>query len=128
MAACRAACPPIREDEMERVQEIDGRRPLRLPVVTSPTPTRGSGQWWCTGDGRIVGTGGHAGPGHPHAEVLALAEAGRRRRGATLFVTLEPCAHHGRTPPCTDAIMAAGVAEVVAAVEDPDPQRSRPRV
>jgi diaminohydroxyphosphoribosylaminopyrimidine deaminase / 5-amino-6-(5-phosphoribosylamino)uracil reductase len=67
--------------------------------------------------------GATAPPGGPHAEVTALARAGARHaKGATLFTTLEPCAHHGRTPPCTDAIIAAGVARVVIAVEDPDPQ------
>jgi diaminohydroxyphosphoribosylaminopyrimidine deaminase/5-amino-6-(5-phosphoribosylamino)uracil reductase len=65
--------------------------------------------------------GATAPPGGPHAEVRALAAAGEAARGATLFVTLEPCAHHGRTPPCTDAIVAAGVSRVVVGVEDPDP-------
>jgi diaminohydroxyphosphoribosylaminopyrimidine deaminase / 5-amino-6-(5-phosphoribosylamino)uracil reductase len=63
-------------------------------------------------------------PGGAHAEVVALAAAGERARGATLWVTLEPCCHHGRTPPCTDAIVEAGVARVVIAVDDPDPQVS----
>jgi diaminohydroxyphosphoribosylaminopyrimidine deaminase/5-amino-6-(5-phosphoribosylamino)uracil reductase len=66
--------------------------------------------------------GATAPPGGPHAEVTALDRAGERARGATLYVTLEPCAHHGRTPPCTDAIIEAGVARVVVGIEDPDPQ------
>ena len=70
----------------------------------------------------VVGEGWHAEFGGPHAEVAALASAGRRARGGTLVVTLEPCAHHGKTPPCTDAILAAGVARVVAALRDPDPE------
>src|SRR5437868_9984273 len=69
-----------------------------------------------------VAEGYHAEYGGPHAEVVALEAAGARARGATLVVNLEPCAHHGKTPPCTDAIVAAGVARVVAAVADPDPQ------
>ena len=64
--------------------------------------------------------GATAPPGGPHAEVAALASAGEQARGATLVVTLEPCAHHGRTPPCTDAIIEAGVARVVIGIEDPD--------
>ncbi len=75
-------------------------------------------------DGSIVGRGSHAGPGRPHAEVLALAEAGSLAQGSTLYVTLEPCSHQGRTPPCTEAIVAAGVVRVVVAVEDPDPRVS----
>jgi len=71
-------------------------------------------------DGEIVGSGWHRQVGGPHAEAAALAEAGDRARGATLYVTLEPCAHHGRTPPCADAVVAAGVARVVACHGDPD--------
>jgi diaminohydroxyphosphoribosylaminopyrimidine deaminase / 5-amino-6-(5-phosphoribosylamino)uracil reductase len=69
----------------------------------------------------VVAEGFHAEYGGPHAEVAALREAGERARGATLVVTLEPCTHHGKTPPCTDAILAAGVARVSAAIGDPDP-------
>src|SRR2546430_11599795 len=71
---------------------------------------------------RVVAEGYHAEYGGPHAEVVALAAAGERARGATLVVNLEPCAHRGKTPPCTDAILAAGAARVVAALPDPDPQ------
>jgi diaminohydroxyphosphoribosylaminopyrimidine deaminase / 5-amino-6-(5-phosphoribosylamino)uracil reductase len=71
-------------------------------------------------DGGTEFAGATAPPGGPHAEVVALAEAGEAARGATLYVTLEPCTHHGRTPPCTDAIIEAGVARVVVGIEDPD--------
>ncbi len=73
-------------------------------------------------DGVVVGRGGHLRAGEAHAEVYALAEAGELARGATAYVTLEPCAHHGRTPPCAEALIAAGVAEVVVAVRDANPQ------
>ncbi len=69
-----------------------------------------------------MGEGWYAGSGAPHAEVAALELAGERARGATLYVTLEPCAHHGRTPPCADAVVAAGIARVVAGVGDPNPK------
>jgi diaminohydroxyphosphoribosylaminopyrimidine deaminase/5-amino-6-(5-phosphoribosylamino)uracil reductase len=72
-------------------------------------------------DGRIVGEGWHRRFGEPHAEPMALAAAGAAARGATLYVTLEPCNHHGKTPPCTDAILQAGIARVVYAVADPHP-------
>ena len=73
-------------------------------------------------DGRVVGEGATQPPGEAHAEVVALQAAGAEARGTTLYVTLEPCAHHGRTPPCADALVAAGVAGVRVAVRDPDPR------
>jgi diaminohydroxyphosphoribosylaminopyrimidine deaminase / 5-amino-6-(5-phosphoribosylamino)uracil reductase len=73
-------------------------------------------------DGEVVGEGWHERAGGPHAEVVALGHAGERARGATVYVTLEPCAHHGRTPPCADALVAAGVARVVVGAADPDPR------
>src|SRR5271155_5627822 len=73
-------------------------------------------------DEKLVGAGWHAKFGEAHAEVNALAEAGAGARGATLYVTLEPCCHHGKTPPCADAILKAGIARVVAAIRDPFPK------
>jgi diaminohydroxyphosphoribosylaminopyrimidine deaminase / 5-amino-6-(5-phosphoribosylamino)uracil reductase len=83
---------------------------------TSPNPNVGA---VVTRDGEVVGEGWHEFHGGPHAEVNALDAAGEAARGATLYVSLEPCCHHGRTPPCTDAILAAGVARVVVASDDP---------
>jgi diaminohydroxyphosphoribosylaminopyrimidine deaminase/5-amino-6-(5-phosphoribosylamino)uracil reductase len=87
---------------------------------TSPNPPVGS--VIAAPNGTIIATGYHACCGQPHAEAMALAEAGERARGATLYCTLEPCCHYGRTPPCAEAIVAAGVARVIYAVTDPDPR------
>src|SRR5579863_9369295 len=73
-------------------------------------------------DGIIVGRGWTQPGGRPHAEIEALRRAGTAARGATLYVTLEPCSHHGKSPPCADAIVAAGLARVVSAIEDPNPE------
>jgi diaminohydroxyphosphoribosylaminopyrimidine deaminase / 5-amino-6-(5-phosphoribosylamino)uracil reductase len=86
---------------------------------TSPNPAVGA---VVVKGGRVVGEGYTRPVGGPHAEVVALRAAGDRARGATLYVTLEPCAHHGRTPPCADAVIAAGLARVVVAVGDPHPR------
>ncbi len=72
-------------------------------------------------DGEVVGRGCHLGPGEPHAEAMALAEAGLLAAGATLYCTLEPCSHQGLTPPCADALVAAGIAQAFIALEDPNP-------
>jgi diaminohydroxyphosphoribosylaminopyrimidine deaminase / 5-amino-6-(5-phosphoribosylamino)uracil reductase len=92
---------------------------VRARGLTSPNPMVGA---VVVTDGVVVGRGYHRKAGAAHAEVEALSEAGARARGATLYVTLEPCNHHGRTPPCADAVLAAGVARVVAAVADPNPR------
>ena len=87
--------------------------------VTTPNPMVGA--IVVTPDGVVVGQGRHPRAGEPHAEVFALEEAGERARGATLYVTLEPCSHHGRTPPCAHRIVEAGIRRVVAAMIDPNP-------
>jgi diaminohydroxyphosphoribosylaminopyrimidine deaminase / 5-amino-6-(5-phosphoribosylamino)uracil reductase len=87
--------------------------------TTRPNPVVGA---VVVRDGRVVGEGWHERKGGPHAEVVALRAAGERARGATLYVTMEPCAHHGATAPCTEAVIAAGLAKVVAGSRDPNPE------
>src|SRR5262249_6224171 len=86
---------------------------------TAPNPSVGC---VVVRDGELVGEGATQPPGGPHAEIEALQAAGTRARGAPVYVTLEPGAHHGRTAPCADAFIEAGIARVVVAIEDPDPQ------
>src|SRR5260370_32730160 len=86
---------------------------------TSPNPAVGA---VLVRDGEVVGRGFHTYSGLQHAEILALHEAGARARGATLYINLEPCSHQGRTGPCADALIAAGVSRVIAAMPDPNPQ------
>src|SRR5438270_12704422 len=99
---------------MERALELAAS----VRASTSPNP-------WV---GAVIDPGGFEGatqpPGGPHAEIVALEAAGASARGATMVVTLEPCAHHGRTPPCVDAIVDAGIARVIVGIEDPDPNVS----
>jgi diaminohydroxyphosphoribosylaminopyrimidine deaminase / 5-amino-6-(5-phosphoribosylamino)uracil reductase len=108
---------PASSDEifMQRALEL-GRRGLG---TTAPNPSVGA---VVVHDGEVVGEGFTARGGRPHGEPQALARAGERARGATLYVTLEPCSHVGKTPPCVDAIIAAGIARVVSALEDPNPK------
>ncbi len=103
--------------------EVAMRRALELAVrglySTAPNPRVGA---VLARDGEVVGEGWHERPGQPHAEPHAIRDAGERAHGATAYVTLEPCNHHGRTPPCVDALLAAGVRRVVYAVGDPNPR------
>jgi diaminohydroxyphosphoribosylaminopyrimidine deaminase/5-amino-6-(5-phosphoribosylamino)uracil reductase len=100
------------------------RRALQLAALadghTSPNPLVGAVV--LDAAGTLAGEGFHARAGDPHAEVGALAQAGERAKGGTLLVTLEPCCHHGRTPPCTEAVIQAGIRRVVVALTDPDPR------
>ena len=100
---------------MARALELAGRGWGRV----APNPLVGA---VIVREGELVGEGWHAEYGHPHAEVEALRAAGEAARGATAFMTLEPCSHHGKTPPCTDALLAAGIRRVVFAAADPNPR------
>ena len=104
------------------VDEVYMRRALELAEggrgLVAPNPLVGA---VVVRDGRIVGEGWHQGPGTSHAEIMALEAAGERTSGSTLYVTLEPCSHFGRTPPCAPRVIQAGVRRVVAAMRDPNP-------
>ena len=103
---------------------------IRFMALALGLGRRGMGRCWpnpavgcvIVRDGRIVGRGWTLPGGRPHAETQALAQAGDLARGATAYVTLEPCAHHGQTPPCSEALIAAGVTRVVAPLQDSDPR------
>src|SRR4030081_2336574 len=108
-------------------QTADDARYMALALALG---RRGLGNTWpnpsvgavIVKDGVIAGRGWTQPGGRPHAEVEALRRAGEAARGATLYVTLEPCSHHGKSPPCADAVISAGIARVVSAVEDPNPE------
>ena len=107
--------PPIEEKWMRRALELAEKARGR----TAPNPIVGA---VVVQEGRVIGEGFHEQAGAPHAEIHALRLAGNSAKGATLYVTLEPCTHQGRTPPCVPAILEAGIARVVFAMEDPDPR------
>src|SRR3954451_24172978 len=109
----------VRHAQDERYMERALFHAARGLGRTSPNPLVGA--VIVSADGVVVGQGYHARAGEPHAEVHALAEAGSRARGATLYCSLEPCCHHGRTGPCVARIVESGIARVVAAVQDPNP-------
>ncbi len=102
------------------------RRALQLAALgevnASPNPLVGA--IVLSAEGTLVGEGFHFMPGQPHAEINALDQAGNESKGGTLVVTLEPCCHYGRTPPCTEAIISAGISKVIVALKDPDPRVS----
>ncbi len=102
------------------------RHALRLAerAIGAVAPNPAVGCVIVSPDGCVVGRGWTQAGGRPHAETVALDQAGYKARGATAYVTLEPCSHHGKTPPCSDALVAAGIGRVIAAVEDPDPRVS----
>lgn len=110
------------DDAVLEVEDVYLSRALQLAASGLPTcaPNPAVGCVVVSGE-RIVGEGFHERAGGPHAEVVALDEAGSAARGADVYVTLEPCSHHGRTPPCTDALIAAGVRSVTIGMRDPDP-------
>ena len=114
--AVASAVDPAADERFMQLALTLGRRGLGN---TWPNPAVGA---VIVKDGVIVGRGWTQPGGRPHAETEALKRAGRAARGATLYVTLEPCSHHGKTPPCTDAIIRAGIVRVVSALDDPNPE------
>ncbi len=105
-----------------RRSEAHLKRALDLARQFHPHPNPRVGAVVVSADGAVVGEGAHQQAGESHAEIVALAQAGPLAAGSTVYVTLEPCSHHGRTPPCVDALVAARVAKVVVAAGDPDPR------
>src|SRR5487761_1477092 len=117
----------LRANERSRAGQSDDARFMALALAlgrrglgrTRQNPAVGA---VLVKDGVIVGRGWTQAGGRPHAEIEALRRAGAAARGATLYVTLEPCSHHGKSPPCADAVVAAGVSRVVSALDDPNPE------
>jgi diaminohydroxyphosphoribosylaminopyrimidine deaminase/5-amino-6-(5-phosphoribosylamino)uracil reductase len=120
----------ILEDQFAQKSKVSKAADRRFMQLALTLGRRGQGRTWpnpavgavVVKDGVIVGRGWTQSGGRPHAEPEALRRAGEAARGATLYVTLEPCSHVGKSPPCADAIMAAGIARVVSAIEDPNPE------
>ena len=120
----------ILEDRLAQQSKMSKAADLRFMQLALTLGRRGQGRTWpnpavgavLVKDGIVVGRGWTQPGGRPHAEPEALKRAGEAARGATLYVTLEPCSHFGKSPPCADAIIAAGVARVVSAIEDPNPE------
>jgi diaminohydroxyphosphoribosylaminopyrimidine deaminase/5-amino-6-(5-phosphoribosylamino)uracil reductase len=120
----------ILEDQYAQKSKVSKAADQRFMQLALTLGRRGQGRTWpnpavgavAVKDGVIVGRGWTQPGGRPHAEPVALARAGEAARGATLYVTLEPCSHVGKSPPCADAIIAAGIARVVSAIEDPNPE------
>src|SRR5712672_4874309 len=120
----------ILEDQLAQKSRESKTADQRFMQLALTLGQRGQGRTWpnpavgavVVKDGIVVGRGWTQPGGRPHAEVEALRRAGEAARGATLYATLEPCSHHGKTPPCADAIIAAGITRVVSALEDPNPE------
>src|ERR1700724_3383157 len=120
----------ILEDQFAQKSKVSKAADQRFMQLALTRGRRGQGRTWpnpavgavVVKDGVIVGRGWTQPGGRPHAEPEALKRAGEAARGATLYATLEPCSHFGKSPPCADAIIAAGISRVVSAVEDPNPE------